>query len=240
MGFVDKKQELKRYFPAPFYKLQEGQGLSILLDVYGSELNRGADDVQNARDQLLLSTASGKYLEFHGVNLDVFKPRGYKMPDNTYRQLIEIVTNSPKNIERIFERILALYFGESAIANGVANIYSYRPNEVVVEIQANALIIASSRDLYGTTYLHRAEGAYDGPSSDLWTGTLDSFLPKGSTSLSLSTLPSGIPTDGIIHFGSSLTPDEIKNFTRTGNVLTFTPTAKDHNASIQTSGPKFV
>jgi len=238
--FIDRTTELKRYFPKPFYNLKDGQGLSILIEAVGAQLTTATNEVANARDQFLLARATKKYLEDHGVNLDVFKPRGYKMPDSVYRELIKIVTNSPKNIERIFERILALYFGDNAIDIGLANVYSYRPNEMIVELKANALIIASSRDLYGTHYLHRDHGGYDGDSIDLWNDTLPVSLSAGATGFTLAAVPSGMPTDGLIHFGPASSPDEIKGFTRVGNVVTFTtPTKNPHTLGSAINGPKF-
>lgn len=240
MGFVDKKQELRRYFPEPFYKLKDGQGLSILLDIYGEDLNEAAQEVLNARSQFLLATAEEKYLDNHGVNLDVFRPRGFNMPDNVYRQLISIVSNSPKNIERIFERILALYFGPNAITNGIADIYSIRQNEIIVQIQAQALIIASSRDLYGTYYIHEGDNAFDGESIDLWNGSLPQALSKGDTQMTFTTVPAGMPVYGTIHIASSLAPSEVIRFDRVGNVVTFrSPVNNDWSNGTPISGPQF-
>jgi len=230
--FIDRTTELKRYFPAPFYKLKPGQGLSIALEIFGEQLNELTVQAQNSREQFILATAVGEYLVNHGINLDVFKPRGYNMSDTTYRELIKIVTNSPKNIEKIFERILLLYFGPLAIENGIANVYSVIPNQIIVEIQANALIIASSRTLYGTWYVHRSNDPFDGPPVPSWTGTIGSNLPIGTTGFTLVSVPVGMPTDGIMNFGGSTSPTETKNFTRVGLVVTFSsPTKKSHVSS---------
>lgn len=239
-GYVDKIEELRRYFPKPFYNLKEGQGLSILLEIQGEKMNDLMVQMKNAREQYLLATALGRYLDIHGVNRDVFRPRGYKMPDSTYRELIKIVTNSPKQIERIFERILYLYFGPTAIDDGLCDIYSYRPNEIVLQIQEQALIVASKRDLYGTTYIHRSEQAYDGESTDLWNGTLPVNLPVGSTGFNLTSVPAGMPTEGFIHFGSSTAPAEVKGYSRSGLVVTFLSKTKiAHLAGDAINGPSF-
>lgn len=239
--FIDKKAALRRYFPKPFYKLKPGQGLSIVLEAIGGELNDAATQVALARLQFLLATATGEWLKIHGVNADVLRPRGYKMPDQKYRELIKIVTNSSKNIEYIFERIFKLYFGDDVFENGIADIYSYRANEIIVQIQDNALIVASSRDLYGTHYLHGTHDPYDGESTDLWTGALGSDLPAGSTALTLASVPVGMPTNGIISLGNQGDAVfETKLFDRTGNVVTFySKTQRDHLAGDHIEGPQW-
>lgn len=234
--FVDKITELRRYFPKPFYNLKPGQGLSIAIEAVGGQLNDLASQQKNARDQFLLARAGGIYLEAIGNDLDVFKPAGYNMSDDTYRQLIEIISNSPKNIEYIFERILALYFGPHAIDMGICDVYSYQPNQMIVQIQSNALIIASNRNLYGTTYLHRGDTSSN--PAGVWNGTLSSPLPLGSTSVTLSPLPAGVPVSGIITFGPATAPDESKGFDRSGSVLTFySPTLHDHPSGQVINGP---
>ena len=241
MTFVDKKKELRRYFPGPFYNLKDGQGLAIKLDIIGDELNTNAVQTQNAREQFLLATAAGLYLDEHGTNVDVYRPRGFNMPDNVYRELIKIVTNSSKNIERIFERILILFFGPNAIENGVARITSVDPKLIEVEIQEQALIIASSRDLFGTHYLHDDHAAFDGDSYDPWSGTIPAVLPEGSTTLTLASVPTGMPTRGNLHFGGLTSPTESQKFTRMGNVITFeSATNIEHSAGTAIEGPQFI
>lgn len=238
--FIDKPNELKRYFPKPFYNLKEGQGLSVLLEVEGSELNTLAVQSKNAREQFLLATAFGIYLDEHGTNVDVFRPRGFNMPDNVYRELIKIVTNSSKNIERVFERILVLFFGENAVEDGVAAVSSVRPKEIIVEIQEQALIIASSRDLFGTHYLHyNSSNAFDGVVGGAeWSGTLPVNVSKGDTVLNLPIVPAGMPLEGTLHFGGLNSPIESSRYTRVGNIVTFVSTVdNDHSAGTVIEGP---
>lgn len=241
MDFVDRKTELKRYFPAPFYRLKPGQGLSILLEITGDKLNTLTTQSGNARQQFLLASAVGKYLDVHGVNVDVYRPRGFNMPDNVYRELIKIVTNSSKNIEAVFDRILILFFGANAIQNGIAAVSSVKPNQIILEIQEQALIIASSRDLYGTHYLHNTDQAYDGESYDPWGPyTLTSTLLQGSMGFTLTSVPIGMPTEGHIAFAGLLGPTEVKRYTRSGLNVTFdSETLVEHSAGERIEGPKF-
>jgi len=222
MTFATKKEELKKYFPRPAYNLREGQGLSLLMDILGDPLDEMASEQGNARDQFLLSRAGGSFLDDHGQDRDVFRPKGFRMTDATYRELIKIVTNSQKNIENVFEKVLVLFFGPNSIVNGLADVYSYQKNQIIVEIQENALIIASSRDLYGTHYIHRdPSNAFDGWGTVAWTGTLLNTLLPGDTSLEIASLPSGVPSEGIIEIGTSGSASyEIKLFERSGNIFT--------------------
>jgi len=241
VDFIDKKTELRRYFPSPAYKLKDGQGLALILDIFGDHLNVLSTESSNARDQFLLSTAQGYYLREIGKDLDVFKPKGFKMRDQVYRELIEIVTNSSKNIEYAFERMLKLFFGQNVFVNKLAYSYSYQKNIINVDIRENALIVASSRDLYGTTYIHRSsDGHFDGSGTVSWTGTLPADLPAGSTSLTLATLPIGIPAEGFIEIGSYGEIDyETKQYTLSGSTLTFaSPTYSFHAYGTAIRGPE--
>ena len=234
--FVDRKIELGRYFPKPFYDLKPGKGISIILEIMGGELNTLDTDTQAARAQYLLASAEAQYLVDHGVNRDVFKPSGYRMTDTVYRQLIEIVTNSSKNIEHIFERIIALYFGPDAIARGVADVYSVRPNQIIVDLKANALIVASSRDLYGTWFIHETDASGAVPVV-AWSGTLDSDANIGDMSVTFMSLPVGVPDYGIMVFGTSALPIEQKIFKLSGSTLDFfSPLKLAHAAGTAVEG----
>lgn len=241
IDFIDKKQELRRYYPFPAYKLTEGQGLSVILDIVGDQLNTLADESDNAREQFLLASAQGYYLSELGKDLDVFKPKGFKMRDQVYRQLIEIITNSSKNIEYSFERLLKLFFGNNVFFNKLANVYSYEKNTIRIDIRNNALIVASSRDLYGTTYLHRSPtGHFDGTGSSSWTSSLPADLPSGSTEIVLSSLPLNIPLEGWIEIGAYGTVGyETKQYTLSGTTVSLgTPTYYEHAYGADLRGPQ--
>jgi hypothetical protein len=241
VDFIDKKTEIKRYFPSPAYKLKEGKGLSLILDIIGDQLNILNDEAANARDQFLLATAQGYYLREIGKDLDVFKPKGFKMRDQVYRQLIEIITNSSKNIEYSFERMMKLFFGNNIFISNLASIYSYEKNLICIDIKENALIVASSRDLYGTTYMHRdTSGHFDGFGTPSWTSNLSYELPSGSMNLTLDSLPSGIPDSGIVEIGTYGELDyETKQFTLVGNTLVFIgPTYYRHSIGSGLRGPQ--
>lgn len=217
---IDKKAALRRYFPRPFYKFAPvgGQGWEVVLDAVGDQLNTAADEVANARAQFLLATAEGIYLQVHGVNVDILRPRGFNMTDARFRSLVEIVSNSPKNVEQIFERLIALFFGPTAISSGLVDVYSYRNHEIICEIDHNALIIASTRSLLGTTYLHRdPSDAYTGDPQASWATTLAAPLAASDSTATLASA-AGVPLEGIAEFGPA---PIIKGFSRSGNVLTF-------------------
>jgi hypothetical protein len=236
--FVTKTEELKRYFPSPFYQLKPGKGLSIVLEAMGEVFDQATVDLQEYRKQFLLATATAQYLQVHGVNVDIFRPSGYNMSDNKYRELIKIVTNTSKNVEFIFERLIELFFGAGAISSGLVDCYSYRRNEIIIEIQRNALIIASNRNLYGTTYLHRTHtGAFDGFGALTWATTLAAPVSSGAMSVTLTSIVN-VPTSGIIELGGGPTP-EIKGFERIGPVLTFySPVQNSYASGTSVQGPQ--
>ena len=243
MSFVSRKSQLRRYYPKPFYNVSDGTNLAILLDIFGDKLDSTADEVKNMRDQFLLARAFQKYLNVHGVNVDVFRPRGYNMTDPVYRDLIRIVTNSKKNIERIFELIIKLFFGDNALSDRLVNVYSVTPNEMIVRLKENALIIAANRGLLGTTFLHRdPSNAFDGESLDLFTGTLPITLAIGSTTFDILTLPTGMPLEGTLQLNDPANEAlfEVKRFTRVGTQITFvSPTSKEHVSGVPLQGAKF-
>lgn len=239
--YVNKKTELYRYWPKPAYNLTPGKGLTLILDIFGDQLDVLAVDVGNARDQFLLDTAEGYYLAELGKDLDVFKPKNFRMQDQVYRQLIEIITNSSKNIEYIFERLLKLFFGNNVFVNNLAKVYSYQKNLINIDIKKDALVVASSRDLYGTSYLHRNQaGHFDGWGTYSWTASLPALLPAGSLSITLPTLPTGIPEEGFVEIGTYGASDyETKHFTLVGNSLNFIgPTYYDHPSASALRGPE--
>lgn len=215
---IDKKLSLRRYFPAPFYQLRDGKGLAILLDAIGDELNNAGVQVDQARAQFLLATAAGPYLQRHGVNFDIAKPRGFNMTDARFRALIKTISNSPKNVEQIFERLLVILFSQASFDNGLVDVYSYRKNEIICEIDRNALITASSRILLGTTYIHRdPANAYTGLAQVSWNTTLAAPILAPDTTATLTSTV-GVPAEGIAEIG---TGPVIKGFVRSGSVLTF-------------------
>jgi hypothetical protein len=237
--FVDYKQGLRRYFPKPFYNITD-QGLGPILDMAGSLLNEAGVEVQNMREQFLLAKAAGKYLDIHGINSDVIRPKGARIRDSIYRELIKSIAYSPKNLEESFERLLKIMFGENVFERGYADVYMYRANEVVVQVSETALIIALQRDLNGTTYIHEGHEGYDGNSLDLFT-TTGPALPVNSMTMTLPTVPSGMPTSGMMElesFGSL--KYEVKNYTRLGNLVTFiSPTRFVHLSNFLIQGPMF-
>lgn len=239
--FQDKKAELYRYFPSPFYKLKSGQGIGILLDAFGDQLEYAAIQMGNYRNQYILATSQGVYLNVQGFNRDVYRPAGFRMTDDTYRELIRIITNSSKNIELIFERIIALFFGENAQAENIATAYAVRPNLIYVEIKEEALIIASSRDLYGTTYLHYSPtNGYNGINV-AWTGVLSGTLAQGATVVPM-VIPPGMPNYGNISFGNvavSQSGVETKKYEIISGVVTLlTPISRSYSVGQLVMGPE--
>jgi hypothetical protein len=238
--FSDAKAELKRYFPAPSFNTQDGTNMAVLLDTFGEQLNMSANDVKNAKLQFQLASSVSIFLEIWGVNLDVFKPRGSRMTDPIYRKLIKIVANSKKNVELCFERLLLVFFGNRVFERGYADVYMVRPHEVVVRISRTAMIIASSRDLYGTTYIHRTNTEpYTGGSWTPWTSTILSAIPKNSSTMTMASVPAGCPLSGIMEVGDPSDEEyEIKGYTRVGAVVTFqSPTFFAFGAGKPLTGP---
>ena len=241
VDFVDKKQELRRYFPRPAYKLEDQKGLAILLDIIGNELNIASEDIEAAKQQFQLASAVSTYLAIHGQNLDVYKPRGSRMTDVSYRNLIKVIANGKKNAELVFERLLQIFFGVKVFDRQYADVYTYRPNEIVVRISRTAMIIASSRDLYGTTYMHRTNDVpYDGGAYTPWQSTISATIPIGSTTLVMSSVPAGCPETGIVEVGDPSDDQyEIKGYTRVGNVMTLqSPTYFQFLAGKPLTGPE--
>lgn len=239
--YVDRKEELRRYFPAPNYTLTDGEGLALLLDIIGEFLNELDENVRNGKAQFMLSSALGIYLERHGRNRDLYKPVGARMKDPAFRQLVEIVANTPKNTEYIFERVLGVFFGVKALERGYCDVYSIRRNEIIVRIAKTALIVAISRDLLGTTYLHTSEEPYIGNVKDLFTGKILGDYPAATTVMVMDGIPAGMPLLGMIELGDpSTNVYEIKGYTRSANILTFfSPTYYVHDNLSPFQGPKY-
>lgn len=239
--FSDAKKELKRYFPAPAFNTQEGSNMGVLLDTFGEQLNIAAEDVRNAKLQFQLASSVGVSLEVWGVNLDVFKPRGSRMTDPIYRNLIKIVANGKKNVELCFERLLKIFFGNRVFERGYADVYMVRPNEIIVRISKTAMIIASSRDLYGTTYIHRTTTEpYTGNRWPPWTSSILGAIPQNSSTVQMASVPAECPLSGIVEVGDPSDEEyEIKGYTRVGSLMTFqSPTFYAFEAGKPLVGPQ--
>lgn len=239
--YIDKKKELRRYFPASFYKIKDGQGLAILLDIIGQQLDDLEAQGKEARKQFILSTSTGAYLAAHGSNYDVFKPKGSNMLDSSYRNLIKIIANSPKNVEQCFERLLMLFFGINVFNRNYADVGSYQPGEILLRISRTALIVAISRTLKGTTYLHTTHDAWTGDPVEEWSGTVIGPYAAGVTEMEMPSVPTGMPSIGVLHIGDESTSNfEVKGFYRTGTTITFlSPTYRSQPAGAPIVGAKF-
>lgn len=214
--------ELKRYFPRPFYQLKDDEGLAILLEIFGFQLDDLKQQMMNARAQFLLESAEGAYLEQHGVNRDVFKPKGIIMTDTSYRELIKVLTNTPKNIMNCFYEVLEILFGEGAIDKGLVQFYSIDPKVVTVRWKAESLIAANHRTLYGTTYLHVSpSNPYTpGLTKTYWLSLSAAQANVNTSTIVMMTVPPDMPDSGMIKIGPDGGTQEYRAFKRVGSIVT--------------------
>ncbi len=76
--------------------------------------------LENARDEIFLDTADGKYLDVIGENFGVFRPQG-GIDDETWRQVLRVVLMSPKGVEERLSALLDALAGGAVIIDFVGD-----------------------------------------------------------------------------------------------------------------------
>ena len=114
----------------------------------------GDDDVVSqidaAKDQVFIKNAAGSFLDLLGSNVGVFRNPEFTLSDDTFRNLIPILSYKPKQVINTIQLVLDVFFGV-----GNSSVFEVNPNEVVIRIPST---IPGVRGLKGAFHLNSYSG----------------------------------------------------------------------------------
>jgi len=193
-------------FPAPVYTKDEESELHKFLKAIADVDAEHHQEMINAREQKFTKYASGKWLEVRGANFNRQRPKGFNMSDDTYRELIKLMSFHPMQTYPIFEKLADLFFGPDSIIRDMIKIFSVDPALIEIAIKKYALVVAARRGLIGATYLH---GDHDLAINDYYSGYV--YPRKKVTTLSP---PAIVPGETLLDISANQ-----EDFPETGEVI---------------------
>jgi hypothetical protein len=79
------------------------------------------DQIPEFKDQLFVTTASGKYLDRIGANYGIRRPNGVGMKDEDFRDLIPILSYAPKQLRHSIQELLRIWYGDEKVYANVTS-----------------------------------------------------------------------------------------------------------------------
>lgn len=174
----------------------------------------GDDDIvaqiSAAKDQLFVQTALASFLNLLGSNVGVFRDPIFNLSDDTFRDLIPVLSYAPKQVKDTITQVLDIFFG---VGNTICR--EINPNEIVIVIPST---IPGNKELRGSFHLTSYNGTVDSIDTVFNTITID--LGDTTQSLQVNELANSI-------FGQNQDSLTILSNTAgtTGVVLQFATTA---------------
>lgn len=107
---MDKITRLNKTIPN-IYNPTSNKYIKGLLEAWAQELEECAQQSENAKNEMLVSTASGNFLKSLGFDRGVPKPLLIALNDSYFRELILKMSYSPKQIRKTIYKILDIFWG---------------------------------------------------------------------------------------------------------------------------------
>jgi len=123
---MSKLEKMIRFLPSSL-QAQSNPYMRGILWAWSSEDDNIVKEIENAKDQLYVKFAEQLFLDYLGANVGYIRPRG-GFSDATYRQLIPLMSFTPKQIKSTMEKVLKVIYGE----NERTDIYEVNRNEIIV------------------------------------------------------------------------------------------------------------
>lgn len=180
----------------------------------------GDDDViaqiSAAKDQLFVQTALSSFLDLLGSNVGVFRNPTFNLSDDTFRDLIPVLSYSPKQVKDTIIQILDIFFG-----TGNSSCKEINPNEIVIIIPST---IPGNKELRGSFHLTSYDGLVDSIDTTFNTITID--LNDTTQSLQFDELKNGTfgqnQDSATILSSASGTTNVLLQFATTADLTVFT------------------
>lgn len=97
-----------------YFNARQDENWSSLITAIGSEDDRLAKLAEEVRKQFFVKTASRPYIDRLAANSNLQRPRFVGMSDTDFRRFIPILSYQPKQVKRIIDEMLDLFFLKDA------------------------------------------------------------------------------------------------------------------------------
>src|SRR5947207_1485525 len=97
-----------------YFNARADENWSSLVSAIGSEDERLAKLAEEVRKQFFVKTSSRPYLDRLAANHNLKRPRFVGMSDGDFRRFIPIMSYQPKQVKRIIDEMLDLFFLKDA------------------------------------------------------------------------------------------------------------------------------
>lgn len=113
---MDNATKVDRIFDQlpKFLNARADANWSSIINAIGTEDQRLALLAEEVRKQFFVKTASRPYLDRLGANSNISRPRFVGMSDTDFRKFIPIMSYQPKQVKRIIDELLDLFFFKDA------------------------------------------------------------------------------------------------------------------------------
>ncbi len=167
------------------------QELTTLLGPVNLDNVQDRSAIDQARDSMLVNTASGKALTDLGANYGVPRPPQSPFDDELFRQIIPVLAWLPKTPLLVTYKLAEVIFGTQAAVKasyGYAwQIYEVNPNEIIFECPLGLI----SGNLQVASYMHGypgTTGAVTGPTNTITNVGSDARLSVSGSNLTGRTI----------------------------------------------------
>jgi hypothetical protein len=143
---MSKLEKMQRFVPG-LYRPQSNEVNRGLLWAMAGEDDLVVQAIQDAKEQLFVSSAQLQFLDALGSNVGVFRPTAFKLADEQFRNLIPALSFSPKQVRPTIIKVLNVFFG---VGNPKVQVFEVNPNEIVIQIPSS--VPALRRDLRGSMH----------------------------------------------------------------------------------------
>lgn len=97
-----------------YFNARDDANWSSLISAIGAEDERLAQLAEEVRKQFFVKTANRPYLDRLAANNNLSRPRFVGMSDTDFRKFVPILTYQPKQVKRIIDQLLDLFFFKEA------------------------------------------------------------------------------------------------------------------------------
>src|SRR3954466_12112572 len=113
---MDNKTKSDRIFDLlpKFLNARNDANWHSLVTAIGTEDDRLATLLEEVRKQFFVKTASRPYLDRLAANSNLSRPRFVGMSDSDFRTYIPVLSYQPKQVKRIIDQLLDLFFFKEA------------------------------------------------------------------------------------------------------------------------------
>lgn len=109
---MDRQTRIYKMMPR-LYKPGHNRNVTAILDAIAAENTISDVQIQNAKDQLFVSKASGQFLDLLASNVGVTRPGLVAFSDEVFRKFIPLASYGPKQVKETIYKCLELLWGQS-------------------------------------------------------------------------------------------------------------------------------